>query len=87
MKIEVTQEDISKAISSISDLNPCKYCIIFQALKRNGIPVKSVGMFRVTIGDKLETYKLPENAIKVTVLIPKEWKDVKPFSFEIDYKS
>lgn len=44
MKITITQEDIDAALKEHSDdTGVTRCCVVFQALKRSGIPVSGVG--------------------------------------------
>ena len=86
MIINVTQEDIDKAIvegTPNKDVSQC--CPIYQALKRNGFQHCVVGLTQLYNG--LYSVSLPEKAKEVTVLSREDWQQVKPFSFKLYMES
>lgn len=88
-KIQVTQEDIDLAIKTFNGIVlVTKCCPVFQALKRSGVNIKSVGYDMATLDNEdRDMLYLSKSIRKITGKGSDTWYLLKPTSFTISDKN
>ncbi len=75
MKTTITQEDLEKAQKEYAErgsifIDCC--CLVFQACKRVGIPIRNCGIQRIIVSGGSEV-ELHFSCHKITEATPKDW--------------
>lgn len=92
MKVEVTQEAINRAVANWDEGRKkgwimANECVIAEAVRPLFPKAESVQVTSVSVivrGQEDQFFGLPKEAQEITNLRPKLYKDVKPFSFDME---
>ncbi len=85
MKATITQDDIDKAIEANKTESICQSCVLFQVMKRVGIPVREVTFVGFSMAgiDGWHLFPKKGKAEDITMLNPCEWQSTLGMEIEL----